>query len=184
MIITKEKYKTTRWSGGLTHQLYIYPENADYAKRDFLFRISMAEAQVEDSDYTYLEGVDRYLVSLDGECTLTHGDGSSFQLLPFGAVAHFSGEVPTHAHGAIRDFNLMLKGGAKGEMLVVGKGVFQINKHSVIAVYSEGKAKLEAEGGHQYNLDSGELLLIKNSSVHMLNVLSCTEKLILCVVDL
>ena len=184
MIITRKQYKTTRWSGGLTHQLYIYPENADYAKRDFLFRISMAEAEVEDSDYTYLEGVDRYLVSLDGNCTLTHGDEKSFQLSPFGAVAHFSGEVPTHAHGAIRDFNLMLKGGTKGEMLIVDKGMYQISKHSLIAVYSEKKAKLETEGGRRYNLDSGELLLIEDPSVHLLNILSCSEKLILCVIVL
>ena len=41
-VIKKQQRRINSWSGGITQELYIYPEDASYEKRDFKFRISIA----------------------------------------------------------------------------------------------------------------------------------------------
>lgn len=50
--VSKEDYPVSNWSGGKTTQLFIYPENSEYAKRNFLFRISSATVDCERSEFT------------------------------------------------------------------------------------------------------------------------------------
>ena len=40
-IIKSDAFKESKWSGGITTQLYIYPKDSDYQKRNFNFRISI-----------------------------------------------------------------------------------------------------------------------------------------------
>ena len=44
-----EEYTVSQWAGGATTQLYIYPEHADYSRRDFIFRLSSATVECERS---------------------------------------------------------------------------------------------------------------------------------------
>lgn len=44
--MTQDDYAVSRWSGGTTTQLAIFPPGASYADRDFLWRVS--SAAVED----------------------------------------------------------------------------------------------------------------------------------------
>ena len=71
-IHTPKDFKNTNWSGGTTTQLYIYPPTADYAKRNFKFRLSTAKVEAEKSDFTSLPGISRQLMILDGDLTITH----------------------------------------------------------------------------------------------------------------
>ena len=109
-LLTAENYRTGAWSGGTTTELFIYPENADYAARQFLFRISSATVDLEESDFTPLAGVERYITPLAGHFTLEHPDGTKVEMGPLSAPYRFSGEIPTHCIGTVTDFNLMLKG--------------------------------------------------------------------------
>ena len=106
----KENYKVSQWSGGTTTEVFIWPEGADYASRDFSLRISSATVELEESDFTTLPGVIRWIVPLQGGFTLTHPDTEPVVLAPLDPPYRFSGEVATHCVGCATDFNLMLKG--------------------------------------------------------------------------
>ena len=109
-------YLTTRWSGGATTQLAIAPAGSDYGRRDFLWRVSSATVELEESDFTSLPDYRRLIATVEGEITLRHNGGEGLRLKPL-EVHAFDGADPTHSSGRCRDFNLMLrKDGAEGEM--------------------------------------------------------------------
>lgn len=99
---------TTNWSGGTTTELFIYPEGANYASRDFLFRISTATVQTETSTFTDLTGFNRILMLLNGNLTVTHNQTQTHQLTPF-APHFFDGGWQTHAQGLVTDFNVIFR---------------------------------------------------------------------------
>ena len=64
--LTPSDYRVSRWSGGTTTQLCIAPEGADYAHRDFLWRVSSATVELEASDFTMLPDYHRWITTLEG----------------------------------------------------------------------------------------------------------------------
>ena len=108
--LTQKDYKVGHWSGGSTTELFIWPEEADYATRQFAVRISSAVVELEESDFTPLDGVTRYITPLTGGFTLTHPGLPPVTMAPMDVPYRFSGETPTHCVGKAADFNLMLKG--------------------------------------------------------------------------
>ncbi len=116
MIVRTEKdYKVSKWSGGDTTELYLYPEDGDYKSGNFQLRISSATVEVDRSEFTSLPGVDRYLMIFQGHLDMIHGEKEKVSLEPY-EVDHFDGGVPTVSYGKVVDFNLMLKNGARGRM--------------------------------------------------------------------
>jgi len=65
-IIKPEEYAVSEWAGGKTTQLYIYPQGSEYAKRNFLLRISSATVECERSEFTSLPQVERIILPLSG----------------------------------------------------------------------------------------------------------------------
>src|SRR5690606_31750336 len=120
-------FTTSRWSGGTTTELFIYPESASYAKRNFLFRLSTATVETETSLFTSLPYVSRTLMVLDGKTELTHKDEYVKMLYPFESDT-FRGEWRTTSNGKCVDFNLMCCEGAQGLVRhqKLEKGVQQI----------------------------------------------------------
>ncbi len=116
--LTEKDYKTSAWSGGTTTEVFIWPEGASYAAREFAFRISSARVDLPESDFTPLPGVTRYITPLSGGFTLTHKTGDPIVLGPLAAPYRFAGGIDTHCVGTATDFNLMLKG-EEGEMTLV-----------------------------------------------------------------
>ena len=108
--LTACDYAVSAWSGGTTTQLAIFPPEAKYADRDFLWRVSSATVELEKSDFTALPDYDRLIATLKGEITLTHNGGAPLTLQPY-AVHAFSGADVTHSVGRCTDFNLMLRRG-------------------------------------------------------------------------
>ena len=108
--LKKIDYTVSSWSGGTTMQIAIWPPNAFYADRDFLWRISSATVDLEESDFTPLPDYERLISTLEGEIVLTHNGGEPIKLRPF-EVHAFSGADATHSRGRCRDFNLMLRRG-------------------------------------------------------------------------
>ena len=114
--LTKNEYAVSAWSGGTTTQLAIFPPEAKYTERDFLWRVSSAAVALEESDFTALPDYDRLIATLQGEIVLTHNGGVPLRLRPF-EVHAFSGADATHSRGRCTDFNLMLRRGrAAGSM--------------------------------------------------------------------
>ena len=116
MIVRTEKdYKVSRWSGGDTTEIYLYPEDGDYKSGNFQLRISSATVEADRSEFTSLPGVERYLMIFQGHLDMVHGEEEKVSLEPY-EVDRFDGGVPTVSYGKVVDFNLMLKNGAKGRM--------------------------------------------------------------------
>ena len=114
--LTQTDYSLSRWSGGTTTQVAIMPADAVYARRDFLWRISSAGVELEESDFTALPDYDRWISTVQGEMRLTHNGGPVISLSPY-QVHAFDGGADTHSWGQCTDFNLMLrKGLAAGEL--------------------------------------------------------------------
>lgn len=114
-ILKESDYTTTKWSGGDTTQLYIYPECGNYAERNFLFRLSSATVTDEKSAFTKLEGVSRKLMVLSGEMKLEHKGRYSKVLKEFEQDS-FMGNWDTVSYGKVIDFNLMTRDGCIGEL--------------------------------------------------------------------
>lgn len=134
-ILHKEDFQTSEWSGGKTTQLYIYPLDAQYAKRDFKVRISSATVEMEESDFTRLEGVKRYLMILEGSLRLVHKGRKECLMNPY-AVEEFMGDWDTKSYGRVRDFNLMLRNGAEGSLEYV-----EISEQKKAVLHWEGTGK-------------------------------------------
>jgi environmental stress-induced protein Ves len=163
--LTAGDFRTSTWSGGTTTELFLYPENGSYAQREFLFRISSATVDLQESDFTALPGVERYITPLSGSFTLTHPGTAPVELPPLAAPYRFSGEIATHCVGKATDFNLMLKG-CEGKMelhrsaapirvgfngfYAVEDGAFSLNgqvfpmqKGELLTIFSEEEATLD-----------------------------------------
>lgn len=106
-IIRREDFKTKKWSGGETSQIYIYPEEIEYPDLNFLFRISSATIEIEKSDFSHLEGIYRYISTLQNTIELSHDDINYKKIDPF-EIYEFKGDINTFCKGKTRDFNLMI----------------------------------------------------------------------------
>lgn len=109
-----ERY-AAKWAGGTTTQLAIFPPTAVYTKFNFLFRISTATVEVPESTFTFMSGVTRHLMILDGELDIDHKGRYKKHLAKFGYDV-FDGEWPTTAKGMVTDFNLMVREKATGKL--------------------------------------------------------------------
>ena len=139
--LTSKDYVVSQWSGGKTIQVAIAPEGAVYADRDFLWRVSSATADLEESDYTPLPDYERWLSVFDQPIWLQHDGGEIITLYPYG-IHCFDGGAATHSWGRCVDFNLMLrKGKAEG---------------SIQAVLLSGEQTLSARGPDTMLLYCGE----------------------------
>ena len=169
-------FSSQGWSGGKTTELYIYPENSNYNKREFDFRLSTASVETEVSTFTPLPGIKRTLMVLDGEMTLNHLGHHTKKLNCFESDV-FKGEWKTSSIGKCTDFNLMTMGNTKGtvESLHANKGKkvvvsFSDNiQHLVIYVYS-GRIKVENE-----TIETGDLIVFENTtkSIEIISVEKC-----------
>lgn len=118
-IITPEEYETGVWSGGTTTQLAIYPPGASYADRNFIFRLSSATVDTEQSEFTYLPDYDRWLMIFEGRARLVHDSEKEVTLNPYECDA-FDGGISTVSFGRVTDYNLMLRKGGTGSMKAIG----------------------------------------------------------------
>lgn len=117
MIIEKiTDFKTSTWSGGTTTELYIYPKEADYLQRDFLFRLSSATVEIEESDFSNLANYQRFIALLKGELQISHENREFYKELSLDEIYAFDGGVKTKSKGRCRDFNFMLKKGHHAEV--------------------------------------------------------------------
>ncbi|MFT5871629.1 MAG: mannose-6-phosphate isomerase-like protein (cupin superfamily) [Clostridium sp.] len=125
-IIRKKQHKTSEWSGGTTTELYIYPKDSLYGDRNFKWRLSSANVEVEQSTFTSLKGIDRLIMIIEGEILLEH-EGHHNAVLKAFEQDSFSGEWETTSFGKVIDFNLMMAQGYRGklEAISVNGGEFK-----------------------------------------------------------
>lgn len=117
-IVRKNEQITTTWAGGTTTQLAIYPKDASYLERNFKWRISSAKVELEESVFTALPGIWRYIMVLEGEMRLVHEGHYEVDLKPF-EQDQFSGAWTTRSFGKVTDFNLMVAQGCEGKLQAI-----------------------------------------------------------------
>ena len=163
IVRTEKDYKVSKWSGGDTTELYLYPEDGDYRSGNFQLRISSATVEVERSEFTSLPGVERYLMIFQGHLDMIHGEKEKVSLEPY-EVDHFDGGIPTVSYGKVVDFNLMLTNGAAGriEALCLDKGeekrIQPEGRENFLAIYvKEGEIRIGDK-----NIKAQELGVIKD----------------------
>ena len=149
--LTKKQYLTSGWSGGKTVEIAIAPAGARYSARDFLWRLSSATVELEESDFSQLENYSRWIAPLRGTLRLSHNGGEPVELDAY-EVYRFDGADATHAWGRCTDFNLMLRKGRCGGRIDALRGKtgdarsISPGASELIVYCAVGSAEVEANG--------------------------------------
>ena len=114
-LVKKFQQHTAAWTGGITTQIAIYPTQAEYNERNFLWRLSTARVDCEESTFTALPGISRILMVVAGEIRLEH-QGHHTAIVKAYEQDRFSGDWTTRCFGKASDFNLMLGKGCQGNL--------------------------------------------------------------------
>lgn len=154
-IIRKSQQVTSKWSGGTTTELLIFPPAAEYAKRNFKWRLSSAKVKDEESVFTHLPGISRIIMILKGKLLLQHEAHYSIELKPFEQDC-FSGDWTTKSFGRVTDFNLMMAEGCSGNVEAI-----RIEKSKAIDLVLEN-AKVNGE-----STDTAEILYCVEGQVEI-----------------
>ena len=162
--LIKTAYEIKEWSGGTTTEIFIYPEGAEYEKRNFSFRLSTASVELEESTFTALPDVKRTLMVLHGKMELRH-EGYHKKMLEMHDKDVFEGGWKTTSKGQCVDFNLMCKGETTGDL----RG-FAVEKNRYKEFKVKGKLNfIYVTGGtieiNRKSYHPGALIRIKNESI-------------------
>lgn len=170
------------WSGGTTSELFIYPTESNYKKRDFDFRMSTATVEVESSDFTPLSEINRTLMVLDGEMSLTHTDHHSVLLKKF-EQDNFEGGWETFSEGKCIDFNLMCRNGVNGsiEHIIATGDQYLIDNHYSIHLFYNYKGSSNFEWNDTVvSLNQGDVLVFHQSKEKFNLIITSNNSEIIC----
>lgn len=175
-LIRNNEFSTSEWSGGTTTEIAIYPKDSLYSERNFVWRLSSAKVETEESTFTLLPGINRIIMILEGKLKLEHIGHHKCTLGPFEQDS-FSGSWETKSYGQVTDFNLMMNEKCNGELepIFIKKGeekkfTLKANEEyekSTQAIYCVfGEAKIHTSTNEILNLHEGDavLLTVSNSA--------------------
>lgn len=171
ILYSPESRTTINWASGTSTEIFIHPAGSSFAARDFLFRISTATVEAEESTFTFFEGITRHLMLLNGSLELIHEGRYTKQLQPYDQDT-FSGEWPTRSRGRVTDFNLMLKGGATGSLshraVEGGTDTFRVDADFQFVYVASGNVHaaegLTAGAGDLIQLRNGQRLQLRGTA--------------------
>jgi environmental stress-induced protein Ves len=170
------QYTSSRWSGGTTTELYIYPYGSNLQNLDFQFRISTATVEIEESTFTVFPGVKRIMLPLQGEMTLMHDENNPIHLKPFEQDS-FLGDSITKCVGKVIDFNLMTRGNTTGKIEVIqlqpGEQISVILENSVIYCFT-GQAQIDNQ-----HFKTNETLVYFSEAAQVYNLKALAQSVLL-----
>lgn len=114
----QEEYRVSKWTGGTTRQLAIYPEGSSYLDRNFVWRLSSATCELDEAKFSKLPDFDRTLIVLKGNVVLAHEEQRVAKLAELEQDS-FDGAWRTTSFGQITDYNLMVRKGNRGQAEVI-----------------------------------------------------------------
>ena len=163
ILLYKERdNKVSRWSGGVTRQLAIFPEDRVFANRDFGWRLSTAEVEKEETEFTHFPLYDRILMVLEGEVILSF-EGERVSRLRRLEQDRFGGEVKTRSFGLIRDFNLIYRKG--GDAYLEAQELVQEARPLAEDTHLSDEYEMESRFFYCFN---GYSVLLINGKEHVL----------------
>lgn len=180
-IIRKEDFTTTQWAGGETTQLTIYPEDAIFSERNFLFRISSATFTTTESKFSDFTGYQRYILPLEGRLSLRH-EGLYNRSLGKYEVEYFDGSWSTFSENTLdcRDYNFIVKSGSLAKMQILNEGDNYIFKPSrLVTIFSTKDFVINLDSKNEKMDISGfSLLLLETEKEEGISVIKAEEPLI------
>lgn len=169
-LIRKSQLKVSKWSGGTTTQLAIFPKDAIYSERNFKWRLSSAKVKVDQSVFTSLPNINRIIMIIEGKLVLEHEGHHRSILKPFDQDS-FSGSWTTKSYGKVVDFNLMMNEDCEGKLEAIHLEKDQSNtisfdnkkefSENVQAIYCvNGQIKIKTSIDDIITLNEGDIVLI------------------------
>lgn len=171
-VMHKNEFEKSRWAGGVTTELAIWPEEANYPAGPFNWRLSTARVEVDETLFTALPGKKRILMLLDGAIRLEHEGHHEVDLVPY-QMDTFSGDWKTRSFGKGSDLNLMMDDTCFGELMhltipagasfnvaLQSEGEFDRYYSMVTEAYYclSGQAKVQFANGYMVHIQRGDLL--------------------------
>ena len=168
---TPPDYRTMPWKngGGITHEMFIYPEDATLQKGDFLWRLSSANVG-ESGPFSTFPGYDRVLFLLSGNGLELTVNGETVPLRsPFDSL-RFRGEHDASCmltDGPVTDFNIFCRREiltCEYRHLFSKKDIERLflPGDTTILLCLQGEATAEIEGKHP--LKEMEMLVVTDHS--------------------
>jgi environmental stress-induced protein Ves len=173
------QFSATNWAKGTTTELVKYPPESDFLKRDFIFRISTATVEAEESTFSDFSGLTRILMVLEGSITLIHEGRYQKQLHAYDQDT-FDGSWSTRSIGKVRDFNVMFNSQARASLCAISLASNQsasidvAEKRMVLFVHT-GKFLLD-----EHLLETGSALDIEENDRTSLSFTCIETGTILC----
>lgn len=198
-LLTSDQFTTTDWSGGKTTQLYLYPEGAHLADRDFRFRISSASFSTDHSVFSDFTGYQRYLLPLVGQIGLAHYEKPADQaqeqsappaasllyrrsLAPYQAD-YFLGHWLTQSTNSLdcRDFNFIVRSGAQAQLALLEKAACYLPKRQgLLLLYAQEGAEVLLGDQVRRLPAQGLLRLEEKAALYRILVLSAPKPVVVC----
>ena len=180
-IVSKEDFITTKWAGGETTQLAIYPENSVFTERDFLWRISSATFTTTESTFSDFTGYQRYILPLKGELSIYHNGLYDRHLKPY-EVEYFDGAWTTRSTNSpdCRDFNFIVKSGslARLQVLLEGEEYF-VRESAIAAFFSMDDFEIEhISFGDKISLGGFSLYVLETDSEEQIRIFNARSPVI------
>jgi len=175
-IIKKEELVPVKWAGGDISNLFIYPADSIYEKKDFLFTLSTANVEQDVSDFTGFVNYNRIIMTLDNELKLVDNNDKSIVLtknIPY--LFDGADDTVSYANGKLTDFNIIFR----KDHCFVDTNSLSIQKDSTIYprktffnydnVYefiycTKGDLKFMI-GNTEHNINSGDFLVIDHKFI-------------------
>ncbi|MBL0317267.1 MAG: HutD family protein [Flavobacteriales bacterium] len=98
--------RTINWASGTSTELFIHPSDGNFQTRQFVFRISTATVEADETNFSDFTGLTRILMVLRGKLTLIHEGRYEKVLEPYQQDT-FDGGWKTRSKGRVQDFNVM-----------------------------------------------------------------------------
>lgn len=152
MEIRKEKgYVVNKWAGGITRELFIWPQNSSLSKRNFDVRISSAVINSTESNFSDFSGFMRYIMPLQGSISLElNGEKITLER---GKPFQFDGGdkvSSTNTPGAI-DFNVIVRKGVDVDFHVTGGDEIQFPEPGQkTVIFALEEVRINSQALHVY----------------------------------
>jgi environmental stress-induced protein Ves len=181
-IIDKEDFIVTKWTGGETTQLFIYPEDAIFLEKDFLCRVSSATFTSTESKFSDFTGYQRYILPLEGELALSH-EGLYNRKLDKYEVEYFDGTWTTFSKNSIdcRDYNFIVRNGNLAKMQILSRGCEYFLKESeLVTIFSmDGFVISLEDSDEKIDVNAFSLLILVTGDKEKISIISADSPLIL-----
>lgn len=181
-IIRKEDFITTKWVGGETTQLVIYPENAIFSEKDFLWRVSSATFTSTESKFSDFSGYQRYILPLEGKLSICH-QGLYKRELDKYEVEYFDGSWSTSSKNTFdcRDFNFIVKSGNLAKIQILEEGDVYILKDSrIVTMFSMNNFVLNLSNHSDKRVINGySLYVVETENEEEVSIISANSPVII-----